>query len=136
MPLCAKCSTGGGGTGRVVRNGRSRNGDSEGVLVAEDAFDVTVTFVNGEYRVALVGELDLHSSRMVADSPGPLASQGANIVVDMGGVSFADSWGLQTILQAWVAAQRDGGTFHVVALSDRVERVLRLSGLYDVLAAE
>ena len=85
--------------------------------------------LHGEIDLDRVAELDAAFMRVVAAHP-------AVVRVDLSDVQFIDSTGLNSFLRWHHDGQRSG--FHVVlvAPSDAVDRLLRLTHLDDVLIVE
>ena len=102
--------------------------------------DVMTDKVPGGWLVEVSGEIDLHTApalraaldsvvaEAAAASPG-----GADVLVDLSGVGFMDSTGLGELVGAHKALGRAGGRLHLVVTSDRVARLLSLTGLDEVL---
>ena len=66
------------------------------------------------YRVLHVfGELDLTTADSLRDAINVATSPGAKLSIDLAGIAFTDSTGLQPILEACVAARRDGGSIQI-----------------------
>lgn len=102
---------------------------------------VTTDEVPGGWLVEVSGEIDLHTApslRTALDSAvadaASAGSDGADVVVDLSGVGFMDSTGLGELVGAHKALSRAGGRLHLVVTSDRVARLLTLTGLDEVLA--
>jgi anti-anti-sigma factor len=91
--------------------------------------------VEGERRtVVLAGELDLATASDLEALTSTLCTQAAEIIIDLRGLSFMDSTGLQVILRAReMCAERDCG-FSLIAGSPGVQRLFELTGLLEVLA--
>ena len=92
----------------------------------------------GEVRLALAGELDLATvdrlhqhvkQEMIADRPP------RRLVIDLAEVTFCDSTGLGALLNAQTMAAEHGTTLWVINASGMTRRVLRATGLQDVLGA-
>ena len=83
--------------------------------------------------VALEGEIDLHESPQVMARINPLiASRLPKIHVDMSRVSYIDSSGLATFIDAMQRIQAYGGEFALVAMRDSVHRIFEISRLDQV----
>ena len=89
----------------------------------------------GQTRLAVDGELDLASapalqdaiSRLLAPGDGP--DGGAEIVVDLAGLTFLDSSGLGALLQARAAVLAAGGRLTLTAVAPGPRRVITIAGL-------
>lgn len=83
--------------------------------------------------IALQGELDFHSSdEVTAAVTQALEEPIESIEVEVSGLTFVDSAGLQSLLNAREAAQDAGVAFRLEGVSGQVERVIGLAGLGDV----
>jgi anti-anti-sigma factor len=84
-------------------------------------------------RVSLTGELDIGT---VSELNGVLQSVIAGeraIEIDLAGLSFIDSSGLRALLLARRAALRDGYELTVTEGTPAVERVLKMTGIDELL---
>ena len=83
--------------------------------------------------IALAGELDLHSSELLA-APSPTRSDGApqSIDIDADGLSFADSAGLRALLSAREAAEQHGVRLRSCGPPPRSGRLLEMTGLREL----
>lgn len=101
---------------------------------------VTTEPVTGGWLVEVSGEVDLHTApelRGALDSAVSSATEAdapAAVLVDLSGVRFMDSTGLGELMGAHKALQRADGQLHLAAPQERVQRLLSLTGLDDVLA--
>ena len=90
----------------------------------------TSTESSGRALLTLTGALDLESRvRLIARSQEVLASGPTAIVLGMAGVSFIDSTGLGAVVEIARSADDLGATFAISDPSDRVVRLLGLTGL-------
>lgn len=76
------------------------------------------------------GDLDAHSS---ATFESALSSAGGTVVVDLSEVPFADSSGLRVILALHRRLEASDGRLVIRAPSRRVDRLLTVTGLDEVL---
>jgi anti-anti-sigma factor len=84
--------------------------------------------------VALRGEIDLAAAPALRDDLNRLHADGVrNFAIDLEGVSFIDSVGLSVLLALYRRCREEGGNLTVVHPSDRVRRILEISGLLEVL---
>ena len=98
-----------------------------------DQFDIAVEHRDGVVVVQPKGELDIATTPMLDEILTDLASRGASAVLDLSQVEFIDSSGLQTILTAHTASQRDGFGLTMIAGPPPVMKVFELAGLTDRL---
>ena len=99
-----------------------------------DPFAIVVRHDSGHPVVRVRGEIDLTNADTVTEALRALADVGERCVdLDLDAVTFIDSTGVRALLDGL----RFGLDLRVVASSDRVNRVLEISGLdtlLDVLA--
>jgi anti-anti-sigma factor len=96
------------------------------------AFDVTSRTEGGRLVVAATGELDIATvdavrSELAAREPG----QG--VVLDLRGVQFLDTSGIQVAVEIWRASGDEGFELRIIRAAPQVHRVFVLAGLDDVL---
>lgn len=84
--------------------------------------------------VSLSGDIDLESSPKVRSVL--LESVGARrgVLVEMSAVSYIDSSGVASLVEAYQSARRASTSFALVAVSDSAMRVLELARLEQVFA--
>jgi anti-anti-sigma factor len=98
--------------------------------------ELAVTVTDGAPAVVTVaGEVDLLTAPSLAAPLRRLIVERkpAGIEVDLGGVPFMDSTGIQVLVAARADAQKAGIAFRVSAASPPVMRVLQMTGLADAL---
>ena len=87
---------------------------------------------NGATVVAFEGDVDLESSpearKILLDCLGRTSS----LLVDLSAVTYIDSSGIASLVESYQKARKAGGHFALVAASDSVLSVLRLSRLDKV----
>lgn len=85
--------------------------------------------------VTLVGELDMGGTEPLAAEVRSALSDPTTgaLEIDMRGLSFADSAGLQAILAAQETTQLAGVAFRLVGVSPVVSRVIHLAGVDHLL---
>jgi anti-anti-sigma factor len=85
-------------------------------------------------RVQVRGELDLSTSPALGETLGREMTEGKSVVLDLSGVTFIDSTGLNTLIRALRACEANGGGFSVSPdLPAQVSRVFQITGLNAVL---
>ncbi len=85
------------------------------------------------FIVPLEGEIDLNETPQVMSQLEPLIAQRQpQIHVDLSRVSYIDSSGLATFIDAMQRVQAYGGEFALVALGDSVRRILQIARLDQV----
>lgn len=114
-----------GGNGHAGSIGDVTDGDPTG----EGPLHVTAAADARAYVIRMVGELDLAGAPALTAAVGRASDEpggGAPLVLDMRDVSFIDSTGVRTLLEA---AQSAGGSLTLMAPSAAVTRVLDLTRL-------
>jgi anti-sigma B factor antagonist len=93
-----------------------------------------VAHLDGDRLLVIQGELDIATAPELASMLERLRTHRHPVVLDLEGVTFMDSTGLSTLMDAWVESQRDGWAFSVRAASRAVRRVVALAGIEQMLA--
>jgi anti-sigma B factor antagonist len=98
--------------------------------------DLTITphtdAESGTY-LQLQGSVDLEScDRLLESARAQLAGGGAELVLDLSGVTFMDSSGLGALITLGRECEDAGSTVVLQAPSDRVMRLIDTAGLQDV----
>lgn len=88
----------------------------------------------GRYLVRVQGDVDVDEALALMDTIVPLAGSGAEVDLDLDGVTFLGSSGLRAVATALRAGQEAGGRVVVVAASRVARRVLELAGMALLLA--
>jgi len=96
--------------------------------------EVTQTAADGPVLVVVAGELDLVSSsaftRAVTDLQQSLPAQ---VVIDLAGLSFVDSSGVNALVQAVRSIEADGGGAVLAAPSPPTRRVLEITRAGEIV---
>jgi anti-anti-sigma factor len=102
----------------------------------DQPFSVTIERTEGgAARVLVVGEVDLQTASALRDSLTEAAGAGSgDVVVDLEGVGFLDSTGLNALLGARAGLASDGRQLRVERASTRVMRVFEVAGVADLFA--
>jgi anti-anti-sigma factor len=103
-------------------------------VTAGSSLTVERTVVDGRGRVAVVGELDAFSAPELRASIDQVT--GDDVDLDLEGVSFIDSSGLATVVEAHQRLEAAGRRLVIVGRSEVVRRLLDLSGLSSRLHLE
>jgi anti-sigma B factor antagonist len=81
-----------------------------------------------------VGELDLDTAPRLDEAiVATREGGGSRLVLDLRQLTFMDSTGLRLVIRWDTAAKQDGFDFAIVPGPDVVQRVIRLTGMEDVL---
>ncbi|MFA1540344.1 STAS domain-containing protein [Actinomadura monticuli] len=95
--------------------------------------NVSTASQGGHAVVTATGELDLYTApRLQAALAGLLREQATRIVVDMSGVEFCDSTGMNVLLSAMKRLKEQGGSLELAAPRPAVRRILQVTGLDTV----
>ncbi len=98
-------------------------------------FALSTSRVEDYAVVAVTGELDVYTAPALEEALGDLVDAGSvRVVVDLTGVSFMDSTGLGLLIKALKWTREHGGALHIVANTDRVLKVFKVTGLDSVLS--
>ncbi|TDC70185.1 anti-sigma factor antagonist [Actinomadura sp. GC306] len=107
--------------------GRSRDS------VPDVELNVSTTSQEDHAVVTAVGELDLYTApRLQAALAGLLREEVDRIVVDLSGVEFCDSTGMNVLLAAMKRLKEQGGSLELAAPRPAVKRILQVTGLDTV----
>ena len=88
-------------------------------------------------ELVLVGSLDSTWSAYLSDQIDEVIRAGAlEVLIDMAGVSYLSSNGIAILIRHHRRMRKIGGRFRIVADSDAVGHVLRLSGVWAILHEE
>lgn len=92
------------------------------------ALNIDLSQVNGSAFLKVAGDIDSHS---VVELRGVLERLGLDkqVVVDMSGVRFMDSSGINALIDRIVRAEGAGGSLRISKPSRPVERLVELTGL-------
>ncbi|GGS62196.1 STAS domain-containing protein [Streptomyces cinerochromogenes] len=86
------------------------------------------------HLVRVVGDLDLHTASHLADVLQPLVLTGGHsVLVDLSDVAFLDSAGLTCLIAVYRTARSTGARVALIAPSERVRRMLAVTGTDQVL---
>jgi len=85
--------------------------------------------------VTVSGEIDIATGpKLREELLGVLRRHGAQLALDLGGVTFMDCAGISALLAAHHRARLEDGWVRVLHASRRVRKVLMLTGLHQELA--
>jgi anti-anti-sigma factor len=117
---------------RAWRAPRRRVGVARGV--SSPALSVTTVLANGAPTIKAVGEIDhATAAGLLGEFAKASVSAGSEIVLDLAGVTFADSVGLRTVIEVKQRAQQRGLSLRMVSPPEHVRAVFRLSGIESEL---
>lgn len=93
--------------------------------------EVNVREVGGIHVVELSGELDANTSPVAQQKILPLATEGARILLDMGGVTFMSSAGLRLLLSMYRQVSALKGTVALANLSEDLQDTMSMTGFHS-----
>lgn len=90
---------------------------------------------NGTVRVRLSGELDHRRAGEIRQELDRLIADPAvrRLVFDLSGLEFMDSSGIGMMIGRYKVMQSRGGSVAVLPGGRRVDRIMELSGLYQII---
>ncbi len=100
------------------------------------AFDLDFDGDKGQMRVKLRGEIDHHSAVSVRSAIDAKIYElhPRSMTLDLSAIDFMDSSGLGLIMGRYAIIQKLGGEFAVLNPSERVSRILALSGIGKIIS--
>lgn len=107
------------------------------LLTDASPLQVFVSHKDGRTHVVLMGELDLSTTRFLADQllDASAASEG-DLVMDIGLLSFIGSTGLSVLLSQHKSVEADGRRLIVFDPTPTARRLFQITGLDQVLNVE
>ena len=94
--------------------------------------DISVSDNGAVKVVAISGEVDLSTSPKVRDALLDCILGGASVVVDLADVSYIDSSGVASLVEAYQSAKSRGHKFALAQVGETPLRVLKLARLDQV----
>jgi len=88
--------------------------------------------LEGAIVVSLEGEVDLEHSPQARKALLDAVSKNKKVVVDLSGVSYIDSSGIASLVEAFQTARKSGGEMILAMVSESALRVLQLARLDKV----
>jgi anti-sigma B factor antagonist len=97
-------------------------------------FSATIRQTGAISLVDVSGRLTSFESGVLRGSISRLLKEGRrNIVLNLSGLEYLDSSGIGELARVYVSVVKLGGQMKVVGLSSKVEEILRITQLYQVL---
>jgi anti-anti-sigma factor len=103
-----------------------------GGTMQDDVLRVDVSHVGEVTWVTVHGEIDANSA-LALRAPLDQLGMDRQVLVDMSGVSFMDSSGVNLLLTHWMHMSECEGSFHICRPSSAVQRLLDVTGLSQLL---
>ncbi|MFB7468780.1 STAS domain-containing protein [Streptomyces sp. NPDC056224] len=97
-----------------------------------ERFSVAVQTVDGAVVLELSGELDHDTAQPLREALDAAVTQGGRLVVDLSGLGFCDSTGLNVLLHSRLSAQEAGGSLELTGLRGSVARMFHITGAEGV----
>jgi len=94
-----------------------------------ERFSVEATGTGRQVILAVAGEVDLAAADRFREELARGIVADGTVVVDCSGITFIDSMGLRTLIEAMQKAGQIGGSLRLAAVPDSVARVLDLAGV-------
>ncbi len=94
--------------------------------------EIQITDQEKAVVVAFAGDVDLESSPEARQALLACVDRKVPVLVDLSGVSYIDSSGVASLVEAFQAARKGGRAFALVAVSEATLRVLQLARLDEV----
>ncbi|MEI7030010.1 STAS domain-containing protein [Streptomyces pratensis] len=100
-------------------------------------FNLTTQHTDGDLALAHVaGELDIATAPILRAQALALIEQGhRRLILDLAAVTFCDSTGFSALIGIYRCAKTADGTLVLAAVPDRLDRLLRLTGIGALLPA-
>ena len=97
--------------------------------------NVSSTSQGGHAIVTASGELDLYTAPRLQTALASLLRESVDrVVVDLSGIEFCDSTGMNVLLSAMKRLKEQGGTLELAAPRPAVRRILQVTGLDTVFS--
>src|SRR3954454_6387890 len=129
----------GGGAWLVEDGGRwqtSLRSDKGGARMEPLGLSLGTDLVTGAALVTVVGEVDLSSSERLREELETALHESRAVVVDVGGMSFIDSSGLNALVHAYRTAQGVGSDLRIRHPTPMFLRLLEITRLETVFVID
>jgi anti-sigma B factor antagonist len=116
----------------LVRLWFPRAGDAS---VRHVELKISTASQGGHAVVSVYGEVDLYTAPRLQAELAALVREGVSrLVVDLSGVEFCDSTGMNVLLSAMKRLREHGGSLELAAPRSAVRRILQVTGLDTVFS--
>ncbi len=96
----------------------------------EDQLSIEVVPEDEYVTLRLAGEVDLNTAQSMREAAlDAMRRHGTNLRIDLSGVTFLDSTGLEVMLATRRRASLEGGQLHLIDPTQAVMRVLEVTGI-------
>ncbi|SFS89573.1 STAS domain-containing protein [Marininema halotolerans] len=82
------------------------------------------------------GEVDAYTAPQLREKLMPLTKQKQEIFLDLTAVEYMDSTGLGVLIGAYKSLRAQGGRLVLVGMSARLSRLLKITGLTEIIDIE
>jgi anti-sigma B factor antagonist len=113
--------------------GGAEQAGPDDVRVPQPRFTVDVRTEGDLVTLRVGGELDLAVARRFRAALYPYAGPGRTVELDLTGLEFLDSSGLQLLVSAAKSARADGWTLRIKPPAGRARQALTIAGMERVL---
>jgi anti-anti-sigma factor len=103
--------------------------------VVNDSFGVKAVISNGRAIVFVQGEIDMSAGLEIRHALSTAQQGSPDVIVDVSGVTFMDSTGINALLRASRQVP-PGGSLRVVGATSAVRRVFDITGVSELLLLE
>ncbi|WP_327169149.1 STAS domain-containing protein [Streptomyces subrutilus] len=100
--------------------------------IGSERFTVAVRAVDGTVVLSLDGELDHDTAQPLREALDAAVTPGGRLLVDLGGLGFCDSTGLNVLLHTRLTAREAGASLELAGLRGPVARMFRITGADEV----
>ena len=92
---------------------------------------------HGDLKISLDGELDERSARETREYLDRNIKENRfdRLILDFGEVKFMDSTGIGVLLGRYKQLKNEGQELCVTRVNDQIDKVFRISGLYQIIKA-
>jgi anti-sigma B factor antagonist len=96
--------------------------------------NVSSRYQNDHTIVTILGEIDLYTAPRLHSELAGLLAEGmpTRVIIDMSGVEFCDSTGMNVLLSCLRRARERGGELEIAAPKPAVRKILQVTGLDSV----
>lgn len=105
-----------------------------GEIAGAGRFSAELLNGEGPDVVKLLGELDLSTAPQLEACLEELGANGADVRLDLSGLSFCDSSGISAMVTASKRVRKRGGHLSIASPQPAVRTVLEITGLFDYLS--
>ncbi|MBN6888576.1 anti-sigma B factor antagonist [Cytobacillus horneckiae] len=85
-------------------------------------------------EVTVNGEIDVYTAPKLKEELIPLSEkENVDMIVDLSGVSYMDSTGLGVFVGLFKNVRAHEGSFKIIGLSSRLQRLFEITGLADII---